>query len=1030
MSCRGTVHDNNRLMDMSKDNPGGVDHKDLESQQTVSKELELVPIDPNRRWRTIVLILQARHIFITLAAAKNPELGSLTGDLEVTITPNPTPPEGVTANVYSDNPNDSEYQLQFATISNIIKTKDLTSLHDFGGAQAFAEALGSDLETGIPTNDEATCCRLKSTTNSTTPEQAAARGFIQLAKIYCNSYMILLLFVAAVLSLCFGIVEEGPMTGWFEGAIILDAIIMLVVLPSIRDYWRESKGLSGRQKLLENTDEVEVEVLRGGNEEKISSSDILFGDIVWLKRGHQVPADGLFISGGFVVLDDQLGAVVDADNPFLFYGAEVIDGNGRMLVTSVGVNTVWGDMMSSINHLKKTPLEAQLDRVNTCMQIIGLLISILILVVLFLRFELKKELHTGASMDLRGEPTKMNMFMDAIKKIVMKPSGKISILTTSLTVMLVGIVEGLPFCINLAIIYWNRKALNGMASLQHLLACVTMASVTSICTDKNGGLTLDSMEVDMCWIGEQVMAENSVIASNVLEAFRDGISMLLLSQPPPYTSIEDPVISWAALKLGMELEIVRQSNTIVEDKELTTDQEGRGAMMRKNRDSERERMYLHCRGPATSILPICSHYHDCKGMINVIEERNRVTFHRNVEDMQSKHLKTMAFAYKEIDVPTMEERDLILLGLVGLKSCLEKMRESIRAIRNAGVNIILVSGDDVQTLVSIAEHFRIQGVPISNEMVTTGEKFRNCSDEDRMKMVSEISVMGNSLPSDKLLLVKCLKQKGETVAVIGVKTNEAPALKEADVGLTMGIWTTKMAKASSDIILRVADISCLVSILRHGRCAYYNIQKYIQLELTIVAAGLLVTFIIAASTGNMPITSIQLFWVNLVVPMLGGLALLTELPRKKLMEKSQSGQTKAIITMAMCRNIIIQASYQAVTIVTFHFKGQAILGVDEKVRKTIIFNSFVICQIFNKFSARELVKKNVFKAIHKNQWFWVALAAILVLQLSFIEISHVVAGDARLSLVHWGFCLLIGIVSLGMDIAAKGIYDYISSFVE
>lgn len=255
-------------------------------------------------------------------------------DLELTITPNPTSPEVVAVNVYSENRNASEYELQFDTIANIIKTKDVKSLRDFGGAQAFAEALGSDLETGIPTNDEAICCRLIATTNSSASGQAAARGFIQLAQKYCNSYMILLLFVAAVLSLSFGMLEEGPSTGWFEGVIILDAIIILVVLPSLRDFWRESKGLSGKQKQLDKRDQVEVEVLRGGNEEKISISDVLFGDIVCLKRGLQVPADGLFISGEFIQLDGELGSVVvDADNPFLFYGAEVIDGNGRMLVT-------------------------------------------------------------------------------------------------------------------------------------------------------------------------------------------------------------------------------------------------------------------------------------------------------------------------------------------------------------------------------------------------------------------------------------------------------------------------------------------------------------------------------------------------------------------------------------------------------------------------------------------------------------------------------------------------------------------------
>ncbi|KAL0012132.1 hypothetical protein SO802_007240 [Lithocarpus litseifolius] len=748
-------------------------------------------------------------------------------------------PQSVNLDVENDNRiRDEKVQLQQANIAKIVKEKDLDSIHKFGGIQGIAEALGTDLQTGIIPADVRSRCI--ACTPSTT--QTSALGFLQFLPKSCNNYTILLLFVCAVLSLGFGVKAEGLRTGWYEGVIIILVIIILVVLDSLRNQRRlkHSQRMSGKHKPFE-LQRMMVDVIRGGCLHKEIIGKVLIGDLVRLERDHIVPADGLFI-GESLKLDDE--STINEENPFLFYGAKVIDGKGCMLVASVGMNTRLGDLMQQVTHVpEKTPLPAQIDKVNKGTQIFGLSISILILGVLFLRFMLLKEDIKSSLPDLKEKPKAIKEIMDAIEKIVMKPNGKISTLTTSLATLLVGVIEGIPFVITLAISYWNKKMMSEdseQAFAQEPFACLTMSSVTSICIDTT---------------------------------------------------------SWCV--------------------------------------------------PTLNVVPV---------------------------------------------------------------------GREIRALKNAGFNITLVSEDNVSVLETIAHEC---GLPCSNAMVLKGEEFRKFRNEERMNKVDQIILIGSSIPSDQLTLVQCLKNKGHIVAMLGVKTNAIPALKEADVGITMRNCSTEMARASSGIIIGDGNLSFLVTISRYGRCTFENIQKYIQLELTMIIAGLLITFITAMFCGYSPFTSFQLLWANFVVSLLGGIGLLTEPPTEDLMEKLPLKQTKPLITKAMRRNIVSQALYQVTISVAFQFKGQTIPGISNEVSKTIIFNSFVLCQAFNQVNARELEKKNVFKSIHRNPFFWVSVGVVLILQVAFIEIAHIILGNARLNWVQWFSCLLPGVVSWAFDWVAK-----------
>uniref|UniRef100_A0A6N2N2B0 P-type Ca(2+) transporter n=1 Tax=Salix viminalis TaxID=40686 RepID=A0A6N2N2B0_SALVM len=249
--------------------------------------------------------------------------------------------------------------------------------------------------------------------------------------------------------------------------------------------------------------------------------------------------------------------------------------------------------------------------------------------------------------------------------------------------------------------------------------------------------------------------------------------------------------------------------------------------------------------------------------------------------------------------PAQELMEKNPVGLVGIKDpCRPGVKKAVDDCQRAGVNIKMITGDNVFTARAIAIECGILKPGAENIIgaVVEGEEFRNYSQEQRMEKVDKICVLARSSPLDKLLMVKCLKQKGHVVAVTGDGTNDAPALKEADIGLSMGIQGTEVAKESSDIVILDDNFASVATVLRWGRCVYNNIQKFIQFQLTVNVAALVINFVAAVSAGEVPLTAVQLLWVTLIMNTLGALALATEQPAQELMEKNPVGRTETLIT--------------------------------------------------------------------------------------------------------------------------------------
>ncbi|VFQ77400.1 unnamed protein product [Cuscuta campestris] len=332
----------------------------------------------------------------------------------------------------------------------------------------------------------------------------------------------------------------------------------------------------------------------------------------------------------------------------------------------------------------------------------------------------------------------------------------------------------------------------------------------------------------------------------------------------------------------------------------------------------------------------------------------------------------------------------------------------------------MVTGDSIQTAKAIALECGIleSNSDASEPNVIEGKVFRALSESVRQEISEKISVMGRSSPNDKLLLVQALRKNGHVVAVTGDGTNDAPALHEADIGLAMGIQGTEVAKESSDIIILDDNFASVVKVVRWGRSVYANIQKFIQFQLTVNVAALIINVVAAVSVGDVPLTAVQLLWVNLIMDTLGALALATEPPTDHLMERHPVGRREPLITNIMWRNLVIQALYQVTVLLVLNFRGKGILKLEDanrdqadKVKNTVIFNSFVLCQIFNEFNARKPDEINVFKGVHRNRLFVFIVSLTLVLQVIIIMFLGKFTSTVRLSWKLWLVSVAIGFIS-------------------
>ncbi|KAH8507504.1 hypothetical protein H0E87_009884 [Populus deltoides] len=836
------------------------------------------------------------------------------------------------------------------TLADMVKGKNLESLKQLGGVtQVATTILETDVKNGAK---EAGVAHRRDVFGANRFKKPPAKSFLSFVVEAFKDMTIIILLVCAIMSLGFGIKQHGLKEGWYDGGSIIVAIILVIAVSSVSNF-KQSKQF---EKLSDESNNINVQVVRDGRHHHLSIFDVVVGDVVSLKIGDQIPADGMFLNGYSLKVDESSMTgesdhveVNGKNNPFLLSGTKVTDGFGFMVVTSVGMNTAWGEMMGSICHDldEQTPLQARLNKLTSSIGKVGLTVAVLVLAVLMIRYFTGNTIDDNGRKEYTGSQTKFSDVLDSV----------VGIIAAAVTIVVVAIPEGLPLAVTLTLAYSMKRMMKDNAMVRKLSACETMGSATIICTDKTGTLTLNQMKVTEFWLGKETIDDDSLteIESEVYQLLQEGVALNTTGTVnkshatlvPEITGspTEKAILSWALLDLGMNINETKEKCEIIHVETFNSEKKRSGVLMRKNNEKT---IHTHWKGAAEMILAMCSNYYVRNGELKSLNEEEKVQLGAIIQSMASKSLRCIAFAHKKVAEDNgqasekLQESGLSLLGFVGLKDpCRPGVRTAVESCKNAGVNVKMITGDNVHTARAIAIECGILSPEqdMENGAVVEGVQFRNYSPEERMAMIDNIQVMARSSPFDKLLM------------------------------------------------------------------------KFIQFQLTVNVAALAINFVAAISSGKVPLTAVQLLWVNLIMDTLGALALATEQPTNDLMARTPVGRSEPLITKIMWRNLLAQALYQVSILLTLQFKGKAIFGVDEKIKNTLIFNTFVLCQAFNEFNARKLEKKNIFKGIHKNKLFLAIIGVTIILQVIMVELLKKFASTERLNWEQWGACIGIAVLS-------------------
>nr|KYP67978.1 Putative calcium-transporting ATPase 11, plasma membrane-type [Cajanus cajan] len=921
-------------------------------------------------------------------------------------------------------------------LANIVRSHDLKCLEHYEGVEGVARDVRVSLHEGVSSLDVEHRQKIFGFNRHA---EKPSRSFWMFVWDAMQDLTLIILMVCAFVSVGVGILTEGWPKGMYDGVGIILCIMLVVFVTSISDY-RQSLQFKDLDKEKKN---IGIQVTRDSRRQKVSIHDIVVGDIVHLSIGDIVPADGLFISGfGLLIDESSLSGESEAVNvnqqkPFLLSGTTVQDGSAKMLVISVGMRTEWGRLMYTLSEGgdDETPLQVKLNGVATIIGKIGLGFALLTFVVLTGRFLLGKIAH--------HEITKWSL--DDASKLL-------NFFATAVIIIVVAVPEGLPLAVTLSLAFAMKKLMEDKALVRHLSACETMGSAGCICTDKTGTLTTNHMVVDKIWISGQTKAIKSGNKENVLKSsISEQIFDLLLQSIFQNTGSEivkgqdgktkimgtptESALLEFGLLLGGDSKLYNEKYKIVKVEPFNSVRKKMSVLVAIPDGTNKFRAF--CKGASEIVLELCDKVVNEDGKVILLNEQQRNGITEVINGFASEALRTLCIAFKDIEEfsesDSIPEDKYTLIGIVGIKDPVRPgVKEAVKTCLEAGIIVRMVTGDNINTAKAIARECGI----LTDGIAIEGPDFRNKSPQEMEDIIPKIQVMARSLPLDKHTLVTHLRNVfNEVVAVTGDGTNDAPALHEADIGLAMGIAGTEVAKENADVIVLDDNFTTIVNVTRWGRAVYINIQKFVQFQLTVNVVALMLNFVSACVSGSAPLTAVQMLWVNMIMDTLGALALATEPPHDGLMKRPPIGRNAKFITRIMWRNIIGQSIYQIIVLLVLKFRGEQILklnGPDATiVLNTVIFNTFVFCQVFNEINSRDMEKINVFQGMFSSWVFMMVMAATICFQTIIVEFLGTFAQTVPLSWKLWLVCILIGAVSLVVAVVLKCIpvpsssYDYV-----
>ncbi len=831
-----------------------------------------------------------------------------------------------------------------------------------------------------------------------------------------SEQMMVILLIAAGISLVVGEYQDGL------GILIAISVGILIGLIT------EGRSKKAAEALSKMTEDIETKVIRNGEIFEINKSKLVPGDIIMLEMGDMVPADGRIIeSYDLKVREDMLTGEADEakkevrlvemeiiqsekgkilqdpipakQSNMLFAGTLISYGRGKVVVTSTGDQTEMGRIAKNLSHKSvDTPLQIKLGKLGTTISKISTFIAALLFIYM-----------TGnmiADKTLRLSFTGFRSFLLSIQ-----PLNNVFIVCVALIVA--AVPEGLPTMVNMTLAITMQKMARINALVTKKEACETIGAISVICSDKTGTLTQNKMKVEKVYTGGKFI-EGEIIETGKLDNGGYFIDNCLINSTADIHK-EDGEYHYLGSATECALLLLhekvnyrarRQLSKIVAQTPFTSERKRMSTII----ETDKEYILL-VKGAPERVLEMC-HYEYLNGVVMRCSNMRKESIFKKIKNLQEQAMRTMAFAYrvfpKTIDVHRQGlEEELVFGGFVGIQDPLRQgVREAVQLARGAGITTKMLTGDNIYTAIAIGQQL---GIVNDMQRAVEASYIDQLTDQALEREIDYISIVARSKPETKMRIVQALQNKGEIVAVTGDGINDAPALTKADVGIAMGIAGTEVSKSAADIVLVDDSFGTIIQAVKWGRGIYRNFQRFIQFQITVNIIAFLIAIISQIGDYQMPFTTIQLLWVNIIMDGPPALALGLEPVRSSVLRKKPISKTANIITRSMFFSMLSNALY--ITSLLYLQMRFNILGANiaNNEMQTVLFSIFAMCALMNAFNCREFGLKSILPNFKNNKIAIQVILGTMVLQIILTETCKGFFNAVSLSPIMWMKIILLSV---------------------
>lgn len=762
---------------------------------------------------------------------------------------------------------------------------------------------------------------------------------------------------------------------WFETIGILIAIFVASFISTISEYGSEKAF----NRLQEEASLIKCKVIREHKMLEISIDDIVVSDVVILQAGDKIPADGYLINGDITVDESALNGetkeqykekvmfqnVIEKNK--VFRGTVVCSGEAIMVVSTIGMDTIYGKLAKELTDKQPdSPLKLKLRNLANIISKIGYIGAFLV------------SFSYLFSVIVINNNFDINLIKATITNWSLMFNYLIYALTLSVTIIVVAVPEGLPMMITLVLSSNMKRMLKNNVLVRKLVGIETAGSINILFTDKTGTLTKGHLEVIGILSGN-LKEFNNYFEMKKYEKYSNIVKeSIFYNNASSFDKTTKKIIGGNTTDRAlMQFLTEFPTNELKKLKTIPFDSQNKYAITTID-NGDRTNLI---KGAPEVILPHCIYYYDEIGKkCKVIDDFKALK--QKILQVQNQGIRVLALATSN-EYVCNRFNQLTLVGIAFIKDEIRKEAiDGVRLVQNAHIQTVMITGDNKATAVAIAREVGI--INSDNDLALTSKEFNLKTDEEIVAILSKIKVISRSLPQDKSRIIKIAQNNGMVVGMTGDGVNDAPALKKADVGFSMGSGT-EVSKEASDIVILDDNFLSISKAILFGRTIFKSIRKFVIVQLTINMCAISLSIICPFIGIDTPVTVIQMLWVNMVMDTLAGLAFAFEPPLIDYMKERPKKRTDSIINKYMVTEIVFTGLYSAALCI-FFLKSPLIARLfryDYDYLMTAFFGLFIFIDIFNSFNARTS-RLNVLSNLSQNIVFVFIMLFIVVIQVLLI----------------------------------------------